>query len=445
MSQHNKVVWSEGMFLRPQHFQQQDRYIERFVEERCSAFGAYGWGIQELTIDQQLLTLGKISISSAKGVFPDGTPFSIPDIDPAPPILEISENVHNELIYLAIPLRRGGGQDIQLGEETAALARYDAREWDARDNASQAPESTRIQVGKLKSQLLKGSEDLSGYACVGVCSIVESREDKQIKLDEEYIPPLLDIHASTKLSGFLTELVGLLKHRAEALAGRLVDSGRAGSAEIADYMLLQLVNRLEPLTIHLTQVKGLHPERLFTELVKMAGELATFTTGSKRPTDMPLYLHEHMQATFSVPINALRQSLSAVLEQTAVSLELVERKYGIRVAAIGDHSMIGSSQFVLAAKADIPTETLRSRFPAQIKVGPVERIRQLVNAQLPGIGLRVLPVAPRQIPYHSGFTYFELDRSSEYWRELKQSGGFAVHVGGDFPGLDLEFWAIREK
>ena len=32
MSVYNKVVWSEGLFLRPQHFQQQDRYFERYVE-----------------------------------------------------------------------------------------------------------------------------------------------------------------------------------------------------------------------------------------------------------------------------------------------------------------------------------------------------------------------------------------------------------------------------
>ncbi len=210
-------------------------------------------------------------------------------------------------------------------------------------------------------------------------------------------------------------------------------------------MLLQLVNRLEPLVVHLSHVRGLHPERLFDELVQMAGELATFTSRSKRPPEMPAYLHDHPQETFQAPINALRQALSAVLEQTAVSMELVERKYGIRVAPINDRSVVANSMFVLAVKADLPTETIRKRFPAQTKVGPVERIRQLVNAQLPGIGLRALPVAPRQIPYHSGFTYFELDRSSEYWRELSQSGGFAVHVGGDFPGLELEFWAIREQ
>ena len=83
------------------------------------------------------------------------------------------------------------------------------------------------------------------------------------------------------------------------------------------------------------------------------------------------------------------------------------------------------------------------RFPAVVKIGSVERIRDLVNSQLPGIPLRSLPVAPRQIPYHAGFAYFELERGGEYWDELAASGGIAMQVGAEFPGLDLEFWAIR--
>jgi type VI secretion system protein ImpJ len=98
----------------------------------------------------------------------------------------------------------------------------------------------------------------------------------------------------------------------------------------------------------------------------------------------------------------------------------------------------------LAVKASLPIEQLRSSFPSQVKIAPVERIRDLVNAQLPGISLQPLPVAPRQIPYHSGFAYYQLDKTSEFWRELRQSGGFALHLGGDFPGLEIEFWAIRD-
>jgi len=98
---------------------------------------------------------------------------------------------------------------------------------------------------------------------------------------------------------------------------------------------------------------------------------------------------------------------------------------------------------VLAVNAQVPAETLRARFPPQVKIGPVERIRDLVNLQLPGIPLRSLPVAPRQIPYHAEFNYFELERGGDLWKQLERSGGLAMHIAGEFPGLEMEFWAIR--
>jgi type VI secretion system protein ImpJ len=73
----------------------------------------------------------------------------------------------------------------------------------------------------------------------------------------------------------------------------------------------------------------------------------------------------------------------------------------------------------------------------------VEKIRELVNLQLKGVPVHPMPVAPRQIPFHAGFVYFELDQTHELWTQLQTSGGVALFVGGEFPGLSLEFWAIR--
>ncbi len=78
-----------------------------------------------------------------------------------------------------------------------------------------------------------------------------------------------------------------------------------------------------------------------------------------------------------------------------------------------------------------------------MKVAPVSKIRDLVQLQLPGIMLRAMPVAPPQIPWHAGYSYFELEKGSELWHEMDKSGAFALHLAGEFPGLDMEFWAIR--
>src|SRR6185295_9524400 len=129
--------------------------------------------------------------------------------------------------------------------------------------------------------------------------------------------------------------------------------------------------------------------------------------------------------------------------QSAISIPIQPRKFGISVAIVGDRSLYSTAVFILAARADLPSEELRRRFPAQLKIGPVEKIGDLVRLQLSGVPVHPVPVAPRQIPYHAGFAYFELDQSNELWEQLKTSGGVALHIAGEFPGLALEFWAIR--
>ena len=444
MSLDSKVVWSEGMFLNPQHFQQQERYFERLLEGKCSAYGAYGWGMHDFEIDQQLLTLGKVSVIKAKGVFPDGTPFSFPDVDEPPPVFEVPENTHNSIVYICVPVKRPGAVDVIEQGNSQGLARYYSYEQQTRDVSNDSGDNISLNVGKLRFRLMLESDDLSGYACVGLIRIAESREDKNVLLDDSYIASCLDCKKSPKLAGYLTEVIGLLHHRGEAIAGRLADTNRGGTAEIADYMMLQLINRLEPMTNHLSKMNGLHPVDLFAESVQMVGELSTFVSKNKRTPMFPEYLHDDLQATFTPVFAELRNSLSMVYEQSAISLNLVEKKYGIRVAEIADRSLIGTAMFILSVRADVPEEALRAHLPAQIKIGPVERIRQLVNAAMPGIALKPLPVAPRQIPYHSGYTYFQLDQQSDFWNELKHSGGFALHIGGDFPGLEIEFWAVRQ-
>jgi type VI secretion system protein ImpJ len=220
-------------------------------------------------------------------------------------------------------------------------------------------------------------------------------------------------------------------------------TGRGAAAEFADFLMLQTINRYEPLFAHYADSGAGHPEDLYETCVTAAGELATFTTTSKRPPKFPGYRHERLRESFEPVVTSLRTSLSVVLEQSAISIPLESKKFGISVAIVADRTLYSTSVFILAARADLPAEELRRRFPAQLKIGPVERIRDLVTLQLPGVPVAAVPVAPRQIPFHAGFAYFELDQSAELWEQMKTSGGLALHIAGEFPGLRMELWAIR--
>lgn len=444
MSWNSKVVWSEGLFIRPQHFQQHDRYMETFVQAICSGLRNHNWGIQELTIDKELLGLGKLSIARIKGILPDGTPINAPMDDEPPAVLDVAEDTRDAIVYLALPVKRRDAVEVDPEPDSGSLARYIPSEYETRDYNAGPADPVPLQIGQLSVSLKLETENLGAYACLGLARIIEVRGDKKVILDEDYIPTALNCHAEPHLAGYLNELAGLLRQRGDALAGRVSAAGRGGIAEIADFMLLQAVNRYEPLYTHLSNSANVHPEELYRLLLITAGELATFSSKNRRPTEFKPYQHDNLAGTFTPVINNLQQALSTVMEQSAVPIPLKAHSYGIHIGVLADRNLLKTSYFVLAAKADIPADQLGSRFPTQAKAGPTEKIRDLVNLQLPGIKLRPLPAAPRQIPYHAGFTYFELDRSGELWKEVATSGGFAFHIGGEFPGLEMEFWAIKE-
>ncbi|MGB8622554.1 MAG: type VI secretion system baseplate subunit TssK [Paracoccaceae bacterium] len=445
MSWESKVLWTEGLFLQPQHFQQADRYTEALVAGLARRISPYAWGVTSLEIDEEVLKVGQFALKSCAGLTPDGAVFRVPQADDHPEALVVPDSIKDCVVYLSVPQRRQGAVEVDLTGAEQSASRLRPSELEITDTMGRDRKPVTIGVGKMRLQFALDVDDLADRLVIPIARIIEVRPDKEVILDTSFIPSCMDLRAAPVLDNFMRELLGLLGHRMTALSGRLSETGQAkGAAELSDFLLLMVINRMTPVIRHLTNVENVHPERAYRECVGLAGELATFMAPEKHPPEFPPYEHDALTRTFAPVIRALRQYLSSVLEQTAVSIPLEERKYGISVGIIADRKLLGSANFVLAVSADIPAEDVRRHFAGQAKIGPVEEIRQLVNSALPGIGLRPLPVAPRQIPYHSGVVYFELDGDSPYWGKMTTSGGIAVHISGTFPGLKMELWAIRQ-
>ena len=444
MSWNNKVIWTEGMFLQPLHFQQLDRNFQNWVESRCGGLQSFSWGVTHLEIDPQLLSLGKIAINVCRGVFPDGTPFSIPDQHVAPEPLDISAETKNEVIYLALPVQRGLGKEIAWDDESNELSRYRMQEIEIKDIHSQSEQSdTVIQSGELWMRLRPSSETQDAYVTIPLVRVVEQKKDKQVVMDHQFIPCSLYTGASEQLVNYIEEITGILNHRGEALAQRLGAPGAGGVAEIVDFLLLQVVNRYQPLFNHFSTLQTLHPERLYSIMIQMVGELATMTQESHRPAAFPDYQHEDLELCFESVVISLREALSWVSESRALSIPLEEHPHQIRTAIVHDRDLLETAEFVLAVGAEMATDQLRSHIPRKTAIATVDKLRELVMSQVPGIKLNALAVAPRQIPYHKGMVYFEMNKNDELWKELEKSGTIAIHFSGDYPGLELELWAIR--
>ena len=429
----------------PQHFQQHDRYLENLVYRRCAAIRPYGYGFARIVVDREMLQIGKFAIVEGYGVFPDGTPFCMPAEDPLPLPLDIPEEIHHEKVFLGLPLRQEGLAENDTEEHPEVLARYRITEIEARDGNSGFGQPAAIQVGSLKTRLLLDRDERDGFVCLGLGKILEIGADKQVVVDGEFIPPSLSCQAVPALAAMLRELDGMLQSRGENLAARLTRPDLGGVSDSADFMHLQLINRYQPLFKHLLGLDGVHPEEFYRLLIQLAGEMATFFQDGKLVGNLPAYDHDDLSSTLTPLLEQLRHYCLLDTVQRVIKLPLVKAKFGIYGARLPEENLLDRAEFILAVTAEIPTQSILDQFPPQVKIGPGEEIQQLVRSHLPGILIDPLSVAPKQLPYHAGYTYFRLQKHGELWQKMHKSAGFAIYIGGQFPGLKLELWAIREE
>ena len=445
MAGNGRVVWSEGMFLRPQHFQQQDRYVEDQLRGVLGALGGHSWGFAALEINRELLRDGKLALASCVGIFPDGTPFAVPEDAAPPPPLDVPEGTRGALVSLVLPVRQPGAVEIAWQEEGDGVARWTAAEVEVADANAGSAERAAIEIGRLRLGYALESDLAAGFVAIGIARIAEVRPNREVVLDDAYVPPCLAAGVSPVLGALVTDLRGRLRARGEELAARVGGGGKQGVSDISLFLLLQIVNRAEPLFSHFLEGGPIHPERLYSACVALAGELAAYSSERRRPPAFPPYRHHDLQGSFAPVEIELRRALSVAIDYAAIQIPLEEnQRWGIRVAQVADRALFSAATFILAVRADMPADSLRRHFPAQVKIGPVEKIADLVNVALPGIAVRALAAAPRQLPFHAGFTYFELDRRAEYFKLLPRSTGMAIHLAGNFPKVEMECWAIKD-
>src|SRR5262245_11502492 len=204
MSWDNRVLWSEGTFLQPQHLQQHDRYVETYVELRTRGLRPSSWGFLEIALDESLLELGKLGIRSARGMLPAGTPCECPSREPLPPPLDVPAALRDSLVSLGLPVRRAGMDEAELGGGSPdGLARYTAGELEVKDSNASFDRTALVQIGRLRLQLLKEADVTAAYTGLGVARVIERRADNRVVLDQSYIPSMLDSGASPALPSLL--------------------------------------------------------------------------------------------------------------------------------------------------------------------------------------------------------------------------------------------------
>ena len=433
------------MFLGPQHFQQHDRFLLNTIAGINRANGAFSFGLLQCEIDHNSLAEGKFSLASVRGVFPDGTPFSLPDDDELPDPVEIGTDVHNQIVSLAIPYDVHSDKDIAEEKMNGSFSRYVLKDQMIADRHS--PDSSTeetVFTGNLWTRLILEDSDQSAYHTIPIARVVERRDDDSVILDKKFFPCACSLSASPQLIELCREIHGMLHQRASELAGRLGSASASDTSQLNQFLLLLQINRFKPLLQHISQAENDHPEQVYRELLQLAGELSTITTSARTCPEFPEYLHRDQYTSFAPVVDSLRQSLNWIPDSTTESIPVQHVKAGIYTASVHDKHLFETARFILAVKARVTPEELQRRFPRQTTISSKTKLRELVEAQARGIELSALVTVPNSIPMYESNVYFELRQGDQLWKEIAVSGDIAMHIAGTYADLSMQLWAIQK-
>jgi type VI secretion system protein ImpJ len=188
MSWYSKVVWSEGLFLRPHHLQQNDRYLEHFVESRVGRTTPYPWGFSEIEIDRDLAQQNKFGLRRASGVLPDGTPFSLPADSPLPAPVLVPESAAGHYVWLLMPETAANTREVD-GADAESASRFFIDSETFLDSTSNLRIEQEIDIAHQRLSYEIRKTPKPGFTGLLAARIVEV-SDKAIVFDERFAPPV---------------------------------------------------------------------------------------------------------------------------------------------------------------------------------------------------------------------------------------------------------------
>ena len=214
----HKVVWKDGMFILPQHFQQAEQYQLTQSRETLLRTLPKSFGVSSCKINSEMLSDGLFKLETITGVMPDGTPFTLHSEKELPPARQLADFITDPTkpltINLALPLFWEGRAAYT---DTASLT--DGRF--KRQTHALADEETGMTKEDIECALhnftfLFDQESHEGYSVIPIAQ-VQKRISGTLELVDTFIPAALTIGASAFLLDQLHAISSTMKIRARQL------------------------------------------------------------------------------------------------------------------------------------------------------------------------------------------------------------------------------------
>lgn len=434
-----RIVWSEGMMMSPQHFQQQDLYHETLLDERLQGVTPYAWGVSVIKLDERALDAGHVAVRAFAGVLPRGATVRFEDAEAEAPS---SRSVEGHFppqrqvleVYLAVPVERIGTSGYARNELSRGHARYVIETRSVIDAVSGVEEES-VEYARRNVVLLFGDEPREDFESVKVAEIVREASGRMV-YSASFTPPSLRVGASSFLLEGVRRMLALCVARQRAVAEERRHRDRAAVEYAADdvtrFLALNALGGAIPWLKHVAETGDLSPFQTYLFLVQLAGQLSAFST-DEDPSQLPLYVHGDPRQTFEPLFAKLTALLRVAVASRVHTIAFEPRADGMHLARLAEDELHKPAvRFVLCVKAALTEQQTYELLPRVSKLASWSDIPQLVHASTSGVPLTAAPRPPREVPMRAGKCYFTLPTDHPGWRAVARERAVAIHLPPPF-------------
>ncbi|MGA7925762.1 MAG: type VI secretion system baseplate subunit TssK [Candidatus Sulfotelmatobacter sp.] len=447
----SRIVWAEGMYLGPHHFQAQNRYFEESVHFATASLWKNAYGFSACQLDSDALRNGTVALVHARGIFEDGLTFDIPGCDSLPESRNITgvfpPTADQLTVFLAVPRWLPDGQNCNLQSGQGVNTRYTGVVEMMHDENT-GRDAKPVQLGHKNIRLMLEFEPREDLMTLPIARLMRDGSGHFI-FDPAFVPPCLRLSANEHLTSMLHRLVQILEDKSAVVSREQQQSAgkfQAGMSarHVSQFWFLHAINSgLTPLR-HLLLSKHGHPEELFCEMSRLAGALCTFGLDVP-PRSLPHYDHRNPGPSFDALDDHIRRHLEIVAgsQTILIPLQAVDRYF--YEGAIKDQRCFERSRWILGVHAAVGEAELITRVPSLVKMCSAKFVSDLVKRALPGLTLTHLEVPPAAVSARVDSQYFTVNRSGPCWEHIMQTRTVGVYVPGELPAPELELIVILEK
>ena len=442
----SKVLWGEGLLLRPQHFQRQDQYHEHCLQKGIKAVHPYAWGVERLEVDREALANNVLRINHLALRFQDGELVDAPGADELPDTIDLNllqQSQQTVTYYVALPGLKPFSGNITPAGQPAQTVRFRQANQETADLYTQA---APVQLAYLKKAVRLVSEFDARDAYIHFPLLRLRRATVGgFELDPAFVPPSLSLAAAPVLFQQLRRLLDALQAKVSALYGHHREPSRNviefRSGDMSSFWLLHTASSAYATLTHHFHHPSLHPERLYEQLLDVAGGLMTFSK-SWTLADLPPYQHADPGPAFSTLHTIIRELLDTVISSKYFAIALNEVRPSYHIGALDSGKIDDKTTFYISVAADIPAVQLVEVVPLRFKVGAPDDVEKFVLSALPGVRLQYTSQPPAALAVRPDTCYFMLESKGQMYERMLKAQSISIYVPAGMKELKLELLAV---